>query len=96
MFYVCKDSANREQYKMNSFIFIAEMPPILYKDSANREKNEMNVFIFIAEMPPILYKDSANREQYKNYKDKNCNSELVHFYCRDTSYPVLFIGYYLL
>ena len=45
---------------MNSFIFIAEMPPILYKDSANREKNEMNLFISYSEMPPILYKDSAN------------------------------------
>ena len=46
----------------------------------------MNSFIFIAEMPPILLKDSANREQYKNYKDKNCNSEFIHFYCRDAAY----------
>lgn len=28
----CKDSANREQCKINIFIFMAEMPPILFKD----------------------------------------------------------------
>ena len=35
---LCKDSANRRQYKPNLFGFIAEMPPILCKDSANRRQ----------------------------------------------------------
>ena len=31
----CKDNANQEQFKINIFIFIAEMPPALSKDSAS-------------------------------------------------------------
>ena len=34
LFY-CKDNANRRQYKINSFIFIVEVPLILFKDNAN-------------------------------------------------------------
>ena len=48
----CKDSAKRVQYKkkMQIFIFIAELPPILSKDSAKRvQYKKMQFFIFIAE-----------------------------------------------
>ena len=31
---MCKDSANRGQNKTNSFVFYAEVPPVLFKDSA--------------------------------------------------------------
>ena len=38
----CKDSANRRQYKINSFIFIVEVPPNLdkVKDSAKNRLSE--------------------------------------------------------
>ena len=32
----CKDSASREENKINVFIFSPEAPPILFKDSASR------------------------------------------------------------
>ena len=56
---MCKDNTNREENKMNSFIFYPEMPFILYKDNTNREENKMNSFIFYPEMPFILYKDAT-------------------------------------
>ena len=52
-FVMCKDSANRRQYKINPFIFIVEVPPILLKDSANRIHYKITPFIFIVEVPPI-------------------------------------------
>ena len=60
--FFCKDNANRRQYKINSFIFIVEVPLILFKDNANRVQYKMkgqNTFIFIAEVPLILSKDNA-------------------------------------
>ena len=33
--FFCKDNANRRQYNINSFIFIVEVPLILFKDNAN-------------------------------------------------------------
>ena len=36
-FVMCKDSANRRQYKINPFIFIVEVPPIYIKDSIEKE-----------------------------------------------------------
>jgi hypothetical protein len=38
--FLCKDTANREKYKINieDFIFISEVQRSLYKDTANREK----------------------------------------------------------
>jgi hypothetical protein len=40
----CKDSANREKNKKNSFFFSSEMPPILFKDSANRRQYKIKKF----------------------------------------------------
>lgn len=50
---LCKDSANREENKMNIFIFYPEMQPILSKDSANRIQYKANLLDFIVEMQPI-------------------------------------------
>src|SRR5574344_1066957 len=70
---LCKDTANRIQYKIKNdfFIFIVEMQPILSKDTANRiqYKIKNDFFIFIVDMQPILSKDTANRIQYKIKND---------------------------
>ena len=58
---MCKDSANRGQNKTNSFVFYAEVPPVLSKDSARRaflQKTSGLVFSK-TEVPPVLSKDSA-------------------------------------
>ena len=41
----CKDSAKRVQYKkkMQIFIFIAELQPVLSKDSAKRAQYKKNI-----------------------------------------------------
>ncbi|MDD7440274.1 hypothetical protein [Prevotellamassilia timonensis] len=44
---LCKDSANREQYKTSLLVFIAEVPPVLLKDSANREQYKTSLLVFI-------------------------------------------------
>jgi hypothetical protein len=41
-----KDSARREENKINLFVFYSEPPPILSKDSARREENKINLFVF--------------------------------------------------
>ena len=58
--FFCKDNANRRQYKINSFIFIVEVPLILSKDNANRRQYKINPCIFIVEVPLILFKTNAN------------------------------------
>jgi len=65
-YYLCKDNANREQYKPNLFGFIAEMQLILCKDNANREQYKPNLFGFIAEMQLILCKDNCFLLNSKN------------------------------
>ena len=49
----CKGSANRREYKINSFIFILEVPPTFTAgavNSANRREYKINLFIFILEV----------------------------------------------
>ncbi len=54
---MCKYSENREQNKINLFVFYAEVHPILFKYSENREQNKINLFVFYAEVHPILLKN---------------------------------------
>jgi hypothetical protein len=56
-----RDSANREQNKINLFIFFyAEVQPILSKDSASRENYQ--IYLSISEAMPIFNERSEVRD----------------------------------
>ena len=55
----CKGSANRREYKINSFIFILEVPPTFTAgavNSANRSKYIPTLFIYIPQTSADLLK----------------------------------------
>ena len=59
--FVCKDSANRTQYKICSHIFIVEMQPILFIDSANRRPMLAYFYYFSSTtMPSRVSSDAGN------------------------------------
>ena len=69
----CKGSANRREYKINSFIFILEVPPTFTAgavNSANRREYKINSFIFILEVPPTFTAGAVNSANRREYKEK--------------------------
>ena len=62
-----KDSANRAENKINSFIFYPEVKPIFgnSQSSANRAENKINSFIFYPEVKPI-FGDSPKKRKPRN------------------------------
>ena len=55
---LCKDNANRRQYKASLLVFIVEVPLILLKDNANLRQYKASLLVFIVEVSLVLLKDS--------------------------------------